>query len=125
MTKLCCALITSLGSESHLAEATSLVPYICFWTRTLLEQPLGSFLLLIPPIRTYHYHGFDHGYIYIVNGTPSSGRYWANGSAYAQQKLGDRWLVGACTIALNCESLTDPHDAKVVKEVLLLYVLHS
>jgi hypothetical protein len=44
------------------------------------------------------------------------------GSAYAQQKLGDGWLVEARALA---EALNDPHDLEIVKEVLLLCVLHS
>jgi hypothetical protein len=66
-----------------------------------------------------------NGSICSPNGAPFSLRYQTNGSAYAQQKLGDRWLIEARNLALNSEALADSHDLEVVEEVLLLYVLHS
>lgn len=75
---------------------------------------------LIPPIPTYSYRA-----IFSRNGAPFGLRYQANGSAYVQQKLGDRWLVEARTLVLDNEALTNPHDLEVVEEVLLSYVLHS
>ena len=65
-----------------------------------------------------------NGAICPPNGAPYSLRYQANGSAYAQQKLGNRWLAEARTVAVNSEALIDPHDLELVNEVLLLYVLH-
>ena len=73
----------------------------------------------IPPIPTYSYRA-----IFSPIGAPYSLRYQANGSAYIQQMLGDRWLIEARTLALDNEALTDPHDLEVVKEALLLYVLY-
>ena len=51
-------------------------------------------------------------------------QYQTNGSATAQQKLGDRWLDEARTLAVNRVASIDPYELEIVKERLFMCVLH-
>lgn len=51
-------------------------------------------------------------------------QYQTDGSATTQQKLGDRWLDEARTLAVNRVASIDPYELEIVKERLFMCVLH-
>ena len=105
----------SITSELLIISELTCVSCLSLRSRALSAISI-TLITLIPPIRTcFNEDRFLH--------------LQYNGSAYAQQKMGDWQLLEARNLFKNIfmksKVSISPHDLEIIKEVLFLCVLHS